>query len=185
MSPPWRTTPTIGRCAPRCPGKPDSPPGEASPSETTRGTALSRSAPERGWPGAPGPPSRPLEETRKAAGEFSAGNHSRRLRLQTGDELEDVAAALNQTAAHLERTIAQRNAEKIRLATLLENLSEGVIVVAEGRTVRMINHEAARILGIPIPPREGQPYAETIRNPDILRFIDAWKSGREIPPAGT
>ena len=125
----------------------------------------------------------PLEEIRKAAGEFSAGNRSRRLRLQTGDELEDVAAALNQTAAHLERTIAQLDAEKIRLATLLENLSEGVIVVADGRTVRMINHEAARFLGIPIPPREGQPYAETIRNPDILRFIDAWKSGREIPPA--
>lgn len=124
----------------------------------------------------------PLEEIRNAAVEYSAGNRSRRLRLQTGDELEDVAAALNQTAAHLERTIAQLNTEKARLSSLLEQLSEGVIVVADGRTVRMINHEAARVLGISIPPREGQPYAETIRNPDILRFIDAWEKGQEIPP---
>jgi two-component system phosphate regulon sensor histidine kinase PhoR len=125
----------------------------------------------------------PLEEIRTAALEFSSGDRSRRLRVRTGDELEDVAAALNQTAAHLDQTISQLNREKARLATLLENLSEGVIVVADGRTVRMINREAARILGISAVPREGQPYAETIRHPDILRFIDGWKDGREIPPA--
>jgi two-component system phosphate regulon sensor histidine kinase PhoR len=125
----------------------------------------------------------PLEEIRTAALEFSSGDRSRRLRLRTGDELEDVAAALNQTAAHLAQTISQLDKEKARLATLLENLSEGVIVISDGRTVRTINREAARILGISTVPREGQPYAETIRNPDILRFIDGWKDGREIPPA--
>lgn len=124
----------------------------------------------------------PIEEIRKAALEFSAGDRSRRLRVRTGDELEDVAEALNQTASHLEQTIAQLNKEKARLATLLENLSEGVIVVADGRMVRMINREAARILGIAAVPREGQPYAETIRHPDVLRFIDGWKNDREVPP---
>lgn len=125
----------------------------------------------------------PLEEIRKAALEFSAGDRSRRLRLRTGDELEDVAAALNQTAAHLERTISQLDREKTRLAALLENLSEGVIVVADRRTVRMMNREAVRILGIAAPPREGQPYAEAIRHPDILRFLDGWIHEREIPSA--
>jgi len=126
---------------------------------------------------------RPLEEIRKAALEFSTGNRSRRLRLRTGDELEDVAEALNQTAAQLEQTISQLDAQKARLATLLENLSEGVIVVANGRTVRMMNREAARILGLAAVPQEGQPYAEIIRQPDLLRFIDGWKDGVQIPPA--
>lgn len=125
----------------------------------------------------------PLEEIRTAALEFSSGDRSRRLRVRTGDELEDVAAALNQTATHLDQTISQLNREKARLATLLENLSEGVIVIPDGRTVRMINREAARILGISALPREGTMYAETIRHPDILRFIDGWKQGKEIPPA--
>lgn len=127
--------------------------------------------------------SRPLEEIRKAALEFSAGNRSRRLRLRTGDELEDVAVALNQTAAQLEQTIAQLDAQKARLATLLENLSEGVIVIANGRTVRMMNREAARILGVAAIPPEGLPYVEVIRHPDLLRFIDGWKDGSPIPPA--
>ncbi|MGB3398911.1 MAG: ATP-binding protein [Candidatus Deferrimicrobiaceae bacterium] len=125
----------------------------------------------------------PLEEIRKAALEFSAGNRSRRLRLRTGDELEDVAEALNQTAAQLEQTITQLDAQKVRLATLLENLSEGVIVIASGRTVRMMNREAGRILGISVVPSEGQPFAEVIRQPDLLRFIDGWIDGRPIPPA--
>ncbi len=125
----------------------------------------------------------PLEEIRTAALEFSSGNRSRRLRVRTGDELEDVAAALNQTAAHLDQTISQLNKQRTRLATLLENLSEGVIVLADGRTVRMINREAARILGLSAVPREGQPYAAAIRHPDILRFLDGWKHGGEIPPA--
>jgi two-component system phosphate regulon sensor histidine kinase PhoR len=124
----------------------------------------------------------PLEEIRKAALEFSAGDRSRRLRLRTGDELEDVAKALNQTAAQLEQTIFQLDAQKVRLATLLENLSEGVIVIAGGRTMRMMNREAARILGIATVPPEGQPYAEVIRQPDLLRFIDGWKDGKSIPP---
>jgi two-component system phosphate regulon sensor histidine kinase PhoR len=124
----------------------------------------------------------PLEEIRKAALEFSAGDRSRRLRLRTGDELEDVAEALNQTAAQLDRTITQLDAQKVRLATLLENLSEGVIVIASGRAVRMMNREAARILGIAIVPPEGQPYAEVIRQPDLLRFIDGWIDGRPFPP---
>lgn len=125
----------------------------------------------------------PMEEIRKAALEYSAGDRSKRLRLRTGDELEDVATALNQTAVHLEQTISQMNREKVRLATLLENLAEGVIVITDRRTVLMINREAARILGIPSPLREGQPYAESIRHPDILRFLDGWIRGREIPPA--
>jgi two-component system phosphate regulon sensor histidine kinase PhoR len=124
----------------------------------------------------------PLEEIRKAALDFSAGDRSRRLRLRTGDELEDVAKALNQTAAQLEQTISQLDTQKVRLATLLENLSEGVIVIAGGRTVRMMNREAARILGIEIVPPEGQPYAEVIRQPDLLQFIDGWIDGRPIPP---
>lgn len=124
----------------------------------------------------------PLNEIRRAALEFSSGDRTRRLRMRTGDELEDVAAALNQTAAHLEQTISQLDVQKTRLATLLENLSEGVIVLAEGRTIRTMNREAARILGVPSAPREGQPCAEAIRHPDVLRFIDGWAMGGKLPP---
>jgi two-component system, OmpR family, phosphate regulon sensor histidine kinase PhoR len=125
----------------------------------------------------------PLEEIRTAAREFASGARGKRLRIRTGDELEEVAAALNESAVRLEQTIRQLDAEKAHLETLLDNLSEGVIVVARDRTLRMMSRRAAGLLGIAAEPREGSPYAETIRHPGVLRILDDCRSGASLPPA--
>jgi PAS domain S-box-containing protein len=108
--------------------------------------------------------------------------------VRTRDELEEMAGALNGMASRLEQTISQSEAGKSRLATLLENLSEGVIVVADDRTVRMMNREAVKILGVSAGNVEGRPIAEVIRHPEVLAFLDAWRreenpSPREISVA--
>ena len=114
----------------------------------------------------------PLNEMRTAAQELSAGHLGRRVHIRTGDELEVTGDAMNLMAENLGRTIGQLEAEKARLATLLENLSEGVLVIADDRTVRMMNRMAAVLLGIPSRPGEGHPYAGLIRHPEILQYID-------------
>ncbi len=124
----------------------------------------------------------PLREMTAAAKELALGNFSKRIRVQTRDELGDMAEAMNRMASRLEQTISQSEAGKARLATLLENLSEGVIVAAGDRTVRMMNREAAGILGVLAEPVEGRPISEVIRNPDILGFLDAWKKGESPAP---
>ena len=125
----------------------------------------------------------PIEEVKSAAADLAAGNLRRRVRVRTGDELESMAQALNRMASRMEETIVRLDAEKARLATLLENLSEGVAVIAPDRTVRMMNGDAARLLGLPAPLPEGEPYAPAIRHPEVLRFIDARRRGEALPPA--
>ncbi len=125
----------------------------------------------------------PIEEMRAAAADLASGNLRRRVHVRTGDELESMAAALNRTASSLEQTILHLDAEKARLATLLENLSEGVAVIAGDRTVRMMNRDAARLLGLPAPLAGGTPYAPAIRHPEVLRFIDSGRRGEPQPPA--
>ncbi|HBO69906.1 MAG TPA: hypothetical protein DD658_07140 [Deltaproteobacteria bacterium] len=124
----------------------------------------------------------PLEEMRGAARDLAAGNLRRRVHVRTGDELEEMAFALNRTASRLEGTIHQLDRERSRLSALIENLSEGVIVVSGDRTVRMMNREAARLLGV-AAPRDSQPYPEVIRHPRVLGFIDGWRDGKALPPA--
>ncbi len=124
----------------------------------------------------------PLNEIKAAAQELSAGNLERRVHVRTGDELDMAGAALNLMAENLGRTIGQLEGEKARLATLLENLSEGVLVIAGDRTVRMMNLTAAILLGTPAHAGEGHPYAELIRHPEVLRYIDGCrKSGGDAP----
>ncbi len=125
----------------------------------------------------------PIEEMRSAAADLAAGNLRRRVQVRTGDELESMAAALNRTASTMEETIVRLDAGKARLATLLENLSEGVAVIAPDRTVRMMNGDAARLLGLTAPLPEGEPYTHAVRHPEILRFVDARRRGEGPPSA--
>jgi two-component system phosphate regulon sensor histidine kinase PhoR len=127
----------------------------------------------------------PLKEMTAAARELASGKFGKRVQIRTGDELEELGAALDLTASRLERTISQLEAGKARLATLLENLSEGVVVIAGDRTLRMMNREAAKILGAGGAQAEGRPVAEAIRHPDVLAFIDGWIRGENPPPRET
>ena len=124
----------------------------------------------------------PLAEMQAAAKEMGAGDLTRRVQLRTGDELEEMANAMNRMASHLADTIAQLDAGKTRLEILLANLDDGVIVIAADRSVRMMNREAGKILDASETMGAGRPYPEVIRHPRALAFIDGWVKGEEPKP---
>ena len=121
----------------------------------------------------------PLAEMQAAAKEMGAGNLFRRAQIRTGDELEDMANAMNRMASHLADTIGQLDAGKARLETLLSNLDDGVIVIAADRSVRMMNREAGKIFDASETMGAGRPYPEVIRHPQALAFIDGWVKGEQ------
>jgi len=121
----------------------------------------------------------PLTEMQSAAREMGAGDLARRAQVRTGDELEEMANAMNRMASHLADTIGQLDAGKTRLETLLANLDDGVIVIAADRSVRMMNREAGKIFDTSETVGAGRPYPEVIRHPQVLAFIDGWMNGEE------
>jgi two-component system, OmpR family, phosphate regulon sensor histidine kinase PhoR len=124
----------------------------------------------------------PLAEMEAAAREMGSGNLKRTLQIHTGDEVEAMAEAMNRMASQLSGTIDQLEAEKTRLMTLLASLADGVVVVAPDRTVRMMNVAAGKILDASETMGTGRPYAEVIRLPQVLAFIDGWMSGNGPKP---
>jgi two-component system phosphate regulon sensor histidine kinase PhoR len=124
----------------------------------------------------------PIEEMRAAAGELASGNLRKRIAVKTGDELEELAEALNRMASRLEEATAQRDEEKARLVTLLSAITEGAVVIGRDRTVRWVNREAAEILGIAGSAAEGRPYAEVIRHPEVLSYLDDWRAEEKAAP---
>jgi two-component system, OmpR family, phosphate regulon sensor histidine kinase PhoR len=124
----------------------------------------------------------PLAEMQAAAKEMGRGNLARRVQIRTGDELEEMAGAMNRMASHLADTIGQLDAGKTRLETLLANLDDGVIVIAANRSVRMMNREAGKIFDTSETMGAGRPYPEVIRHPQALAFIDGWIKGEEPKP---
>jgi two-component system phosphate regulon sensor histidine kinase PhoR len=124
----------------------------------------------------------PLTEMQAAAKEMGGGNLARRVQVRTGDELEEMANAMNRMASHLADTIEQLDAGKARLETLVANLDDGVIVIAADRSVRMMNREAGKIFDASETMGAGRPYPEVIRHPEALAFIDGWFKGEEPKP---
>jgi two-component system phosphate regulon sensor histidine kinase PhoR len=124
----------------------------------------------------------PLAEMQAAAKQMGAGDLARRAQVRTGDELEEMANAMNRMASHLADTIGQLDAGKARLETLLANLDDGVIVIAADRSVRMMNREAGKIFNASETMGAGRPYPEVIRHPRALAFIDGWIKGEEPKP---
>ena len=124
----------------------------------------------------------PLTEMQTAAKEMGGGDLARRVQVRTGDELEEMANAMNRMASHLADTIGQLDAGKTRLETLLANLDDGVIVIAADRSVRMMNREAGKIFDASETMGTGRPYPEVIRHPRALAFIDGWFKGEEPKP---
>jgi DNA polymerase-3 subunit epsilon len=85
-------------------------------------------------------------------------NPAFRLRLDTGDELEDVARAINRMADHLGEARAGLEAEVSRatralslerrtLAAVLQGLTEGVVVAAPDGRITLANRSAHALLG--------------------------------------
>jgi two-component system phosphate regulon sensor histidine kinase PhoR len=123
----------------------------------------------------------PLAEMRSAVAGLAAGDLRRRAAVDTGDELEEVADGLNAMADRLEATILQLDAGKTRLSTLLENLSEGVLLIGRDRTIRLVNREAIVLLDAP-GGAEDRPYTDVVRHPELLACIDAMRRDEPQPP---
>lgn len=111
---------------------------------------------------------------RVAAGDFRPISADRR-----GDELSDLAATLNETAAHLDVTIRTLTGERNQSAAILRSMAEGVAVIASNQRLVFCNEAFCRALGIEGSSWSGRPIAEIIRQSDMLQAIQKALAGSE------
>lgn len=107
-----------------------------------------------------------------AEGDFRA-----RVREASGDELGQVARALNATADKLENSFAESRDARERLETVLNSMQEPVLAVSGERRVMWFNSrmkEMASSLEI------GRPMVESLRNPELLRAVRKTLETREV-----
>jgi two-component system phosphate regulon sensor histidine kinase PhoR len=86
----------------------------------------------------------------------------------TEDELTDLARALNETAAHLDRTIRTLTGERNQSSAILRSMIEGVAVIDARERVVFCNRAFAEILNLDPARLEGRPLVELVRQADLL-----------------
>ncbi|MGD0621592.1 MAG: ATP-binding protein [Thermacetogeniaceae bacterium] len=115
---------------------------------------------------------RPLAEISAVARRIAAGDWEAEVRHPTGDEIGELALALNAISGAIREKSRQLTESKGRLEAVLANMESGVALFDRSGRIDLVNPSAERILGISKQDAAGRTYVETLKNYPLIRIID-------------
>lgn len=89
---------------------------------------------------------RPISDMRKQAQAMSKGNYSRKVRVYGTDEIGQLAIAFNHLTNRLQEAQSTTEAERRKLASVLSNMTDGVIATDRKGKIILINDPALDLL---------------------------------------
>ena len=101
----------------------------------------------------------------------ASGDLDHRLRSEPPQEVEQLANAVNEMAAQLNGLLALESQERNRLQSILESMSDGVIVADEEGSVLLANPAAFVMLEPPEDFAIGQPLYALNRNYELNQLV--------------
>ena len=127
--------------------------------------------------------SRRLQRMVRFAEEIAQGNLSARIGNSSADEIGQLAASLDKTAAKLGESFATLESSRAQLEGLLNSLLDPVIAVSSENKVQWTNRAMQKL--VPYRSRVGAPFVETLRAPDLLALLESSITLAEIRSART
>jgi two-component system phosphate regulon sensor histidine kinase PhoR len=109
---------------------------------------------------------------------IAAGDLTARISESSGDEIGQVAAALDKTARHVEENFAALQTSQHQLETLLNSMEDAVIAIGPDNRVQWANRRMDSL--VPQHTRLSAPVVETVRDPDFLRAIRGANESRKV-----
>ncbi len=119
---------------------------------------------------------RPVRDLTGVVRRMTEGDMNSRLLPTSRDEIGSLTGAFNRMADQLRITINRLARERSRLAGVLDNMADGVLITDEEARVSLINPAAARLLGTTEERALGTSFAQAVRD---HRIIDLWRQCRE------
>ncbi|HUK23672.1 MAG TPA: ATP-binding protein [Terriglobales bacterium] len=110
-----------------------------------------------------------LQRIVQFANRISAGDLGARISDDSGDEIGQVASALDKTARQFEHSFAALQTSQRQLETLLNSMQDAVIAVGPDDRVQWANRSMDRLS--PERTRLQAPIVETVRDPDFLQAV--------------
>ena len=124
--------------------------------------------------------SRRIRNLKEFSARMALGNFRPLNAAPAGDGLDELARALNETAARLDANISILTDERNRSSAILGSMIEGVAVISEDERIIFSNRAFSRILGLDeVREIEGRPLLEIARQSDLLAAIKMALSGQE------
>lgn len=123
---------------------------------------------------------RPITDMRKQAQAMAKGNYSRKVRVYGSDEIGQLAIAFNHLTNRLQEAQSTTEAERRKLASVLTNMTDGVIATDRKGRVILINDPALRLLRIPREMVLNRPITSVLGIDGAYSFEDLIHSKESI-----
>ena len=104
---------------------------------------------------------------------LTSGELDARADMSMGGEVGRLSRAVNQLAERTERQASARQRERDRLDTVLQTMSDGVIMLDRRGYVTMMNPAASRLLRAPAETALHQSFVQVVRD---YRLADVWQA---------
>ncbi|OGL40121.1 MAG: hypothetical protein A2042_02710 [Candidatus Schekmanbacteria bacterium GWA2_38_11] len=114
----------------------------------------------------------PLSQMMKVAKKISQGDLTQRIKIKTGDELQELGDIFNEMAEKLGIKLREINKEKSQVQAVLSSMVEGVIAIEENGNIILANPALEKMLRLEGPKSLGKPYIEIIRHHEIANLIN-------------
>jgi two-component system, OmpR family, phosphate regulon sensor histidine kinase PhoR len=124
---------------------------------------------------------RRLQRIVQFANKIAGGELTARIADTSGDEIGQVAAALDKTARHVENNFTALRTSQRQLETLLNSMEDAVIAVGPDDRVQWANQSMDGL--VPQRTRLNAPIVETVRDPDFLRAVRGASVSRKVVTA--
>jgi len=115
---------------------------------------------------------RPILDMRKQAQAMSRGNFSRKVRVYGDDEIGQLAIAFNHLTNRLQEAQSSTEAERRKLASVLANMTDGVIATDRKGKIILINDPALNFLKVTREDTLNRPIASVLEIEDNYSFED-------------
>jgi two-component system, OmpR family, sensor histidine kinase VicK len=119
----------------------------------------------------------PVKEITRQASAMANGDFNRRVHIYSGDEIGQLGATFNDLASRLKKALAQTEAEKEKLSSILANMSDGVIATDRDNRIILINVPAQRMINMPYQQVIGKDLYELLRIPEQVDEADSLFEG--------
>lgn len=123
---------------------------------------------------------RPIRELTDAAQRIAAGELGKKITVSTGDESARLADTFNEMSRNLGEMVATISGDRTRLASILGNIADGVIMTNGEGNITLANRAAGELFSFKEKDVKAQPLIEAVRDHEAGEIMESClKTGRE------
>ncbi len=115
--------------------------------------------------------SRPIEQIRRAAERYAAGDYSNRIYMTRPPEYVELAKSMNRMAREMDRRLHEITRQRNERESILAGMREGLLAIDEDERIVLMNPAAEEMLGVEATAATGRLVQEELRIAELQQFV--------------